>query len=418
MDLILRKKLLNNFFSLSSIQLISYVLPLLTIPYLVKVLGVEKFGLVAFSQATIQYFVLISDYGFGLSGTKEISQNIDNTKKIHRIFSTIITIKFLLIFLSFIILILLINSFDIFYKEKELFILTFGVVIGQALFPVWFFQGIEKMHITAIMNIIPKIFFTVCIFVFISVPDDYLFVVLINSLGFIISAIISLILIKTKFHVKYNVPTLNDIKYQIKEGWHIFLGIISSNFSILNVTFFLGLLTNPTLVGYYAAVEKIIRPIASLNRPVINAIFPHLSKIVKKDKKESFALSKKATKLAVLFMGTIGICLFIFSDLIIEIIFGENFKNSSIILKIMAFIPMIQSIIHIYGIPNMIILEYKKVYSNILFISLLLSVFLSYILILNFDYIGAALTSLFIELFILITILYYLRKLKDFQNDT
>ncbi|MDZ7817337.1 MAG: oligosaccharide flippase family protein [Aliarcobacter sp.] len=89
----INKKLLSNFFSLSSIQLVSYILPIITIPYLVRVLGVEKFGLIAFAQAIIQYFIIFTDYGFGLSATKEIAQENGNKKKINQIFSSVIIIK-------------------------------------------------------------------------------------------------------------------------------------------------------------------------------------------------------------------------------------------------------------------------------------------------------------------------------------
>lgn len=417
MNFLVKKKLLNNFFSLSSIQIISYILPLITIPYLVRVLGVEKFGLIAFAQATIQYFVLISDYGFGLSGTKQISQNINNKSKIINIFSTLIFLKIFFIISSFITLILMIYNFKIFYESKEIFLLTFGIVIGQALFPVWFFQGIEKMKITALINIIPKIFFTLSIFLIVKNEEDYLLVPIINSLGFIFSAILSLYISFKVYKIKIIFPNLLDFKYQLKEGWHIFLGILSSNFSILNVSFFLGILTNPTFVGYYAAVEKIIRPIASLNRPVINAIFPHLAKSITLDKMSAIKLSKKVTKFAIIFMGLIGISLFLLSDFLILILFGENFIESSNILKIMAFIPMLQSIIHIYAVPNMILFEYKKAYSNIMLISLIFNTLFSILFIKTLNYFGAAYVSLLTELFILVCLSFYLKKNKGLHND-
>lgn len=407
------KKLLSNFFSLSSIQMVSYILPLITIPYLVRVLGVEKFGLIALAQAMIQYFIIFTDYGFGLSATKEIAQNNNNIKKINQIFSSVMIIKILLVLISLVILFIVVTFVDMFREEALLYYITFGTVIGQALFPVWYFQGIEKMHITAIINILPKVIFTLSIFIFVSNPDDYLLVAIINSLGFIISGVLSLIIAFKVYNVKIEKVSFSNIKIALYEGWHIFIGIVSSNFSMINITLFLGILTNPIMVGYYSAVEKIIRPLSSLNRPIISAIFPYLSKSSENNVKNSYDFSKKVTFYVSLLMGIIGLVLFIFSDQIVIVLFGNEFLQSSIILKIMAFIPMIHSIIHIFLVPNMIILNYKKIYSKILIYSFILSLILSYSLIKIYGVIGASFSTILIDLFILISMSFYLNLKKD-----
>jgi len=311
---------------------------------------------------------------------------------------------------SVIVLTVFVFSFEKFTKDWQLFYLTFGVVIGQSMFPVWYFQGIEKMHITALVNIVPKIIFTISIFIFVTSAEDYLYVPLINSLGFLLAGVVSLWLAIGRFKVSFVLPSFEQIGYQLKEGWHIFLGSISSNFSMLNITFFLGILTNPTMVGYYAAVEKIIRPLASLNRPVINAIFPHLSNATKLDPAKAYAFSKKLSLLVSGIMFIIGVVLFIFSDVIVEFVFGKQFYASSMILKIMAFIPMLHSLIHIYAVPNMIIFDFKKAYSKIVFFGFVLSLVSSYIFIKLFTSEGAAFTALFTDVVVLTGMGLYLKK--------
>jgi len=401
-------KLLTNFFSLSSMQIVSYILPLITIPYLVRVLGVEKFGLIAFAQTIIQYFVLFTDYGFGLSATKQVAEHRDNKNKVIEIFSSVLFIKFCMTLVSFFVLSLIVFNFEMFEKDWLLYYLTFGVAVGQAMFPLWYFQGIEKMHITALVNIVPKLIFTLCIFIFVQNKDDYLYVPLISSLGFIVAGLISLWLALYHFKVSFVFPTMAEVKHQLYEGWHVFLGGLSSNFSLLSVTFILGVLTTPVMVGYYAAVEKIIRPLASLSRPIINSIFPYLSSSAKLNHKKAYEFSRKISLYAFVFMFMIGIILFIFSDHIVLLVFGKEFGVSSSILKIMAFVPALRSLIDIYGIPNMIIFDLKKVYSKIMFFGLFFSLLTSLILVEIYAAEGAALSVLLTDIVILSLLHLYL----------
>ena len=95
-----KRRFLGNFFSLATLQGLNYILPLLTLPYLVRILGADKFGALAFATAIIGYFTVLTDYGFNFTATREVSLNRSNPEKLNEIFNSVMTIKLILFLLS------------------------------------------------------------------------------------------------------------------------------------------------------------------------------------------------------------------------------------------------------------------------------------------------------------------------------
>ncbi len=272
------KRLLSNFISLAFLQGANYVLPLITFPYLVRVLGVEKFGLVMFAQSFIMFFNIFVDFGFNLSGVREVSIYRDNKDKLTEIFSSIMTIKFILIFISLIILTVIIFSFDKFKYDKTLYYLTFLIVIGQAMFPVWYFQGIERMQYITIVNITSKLLFTIAIFIFVHQQSDYLLVPVLNGLGFMIGGILSIYLLYTKFNEKFKLQKITKIIHYFKESSHFFLSRVAVSVYTSGNTFVLGLFTNNAIVGYYSIAEKLYIAYHSFFQPLVHTLYPYVAR--------------------------------------------------------------------------------------------------------------------------------------------
>jgi len=137
------RSLIHNFTSLSVLQVANYLFPLITLPYIVRVIGPAKYGLINFAAAFIAYFNLICDYGFSLSGTKKFSIIRDDKEKLSKTFSTILSIKLLLSLISAFVLGIIVLLIPIFNGHWEVYLLSSGFVIGGVLFPNWFYHGIE-----------------------------------------------------------------------------------------------------------------------------------------------------------------------------------------------------------------------------------------------------------------------------------
>ncbi len=415
-----RKKLISNFLSLSSVQVVNYILPLITVPYLVRVLGPEKFGLLAFAQAFIQYFVLIADYGFNLSATREISIYRNDREKVSEIFSSVMAVKIILMILSSLILCLLVFSISKFRTEWLVYLLTFGMVVGNVLFPIWFFQGMERMKLIAILNILSRVIFTVSIFVFIRIQSDYIYVPLITSLGLIVSGLISLWLLAVNFEVKIMIPTHLGIKHQLREGWHVFVSTMAISLYTVSHIFILGLFTNNTIVGYYSAGERIVKAILGSLSPLSQTVYPHISKLASESREAALAFVRKIVAIIGIPAFFISLCLLAFAPLISDVILGSQFKQSIPIIRILSFLPFITGLSNIFGIQTMLNFGLKEIFTKILMCASLLSVILAMILVMPLQHIGISISVLVTEIFVTLCMFIFLQRngLKVLQFKT
>jgi len=408
-----RKRLLENFFSLSVLQGANYILPLITLPYLVRVLGPEKFGLIAFAQSFIQYFNILTDYGFNLSATREISIYRDNKEKISEIFSSVMIIKFGLLVLSFIIMSVIVFSFEKFKNDWLIYYLTFGMVVGQSLFPVWFFQGIEKMKYIAFLNITAKLIFTVCIFIFVHEVSDYIYVPLLNSIGFLVAGILAMWMVLRNFEVKFTFPCLNNIKHELKEGGYIFISRVSISFYTISNVFILGLLTNNTFVGIYSAAERLVNAIKNLNNIVLQVMFPYVSKVCKNSFKKAIKIISYEFKITVIIEFIFCIILYCFAQDIVSIILSEKFKASSVVFQILIFTVPVILASAIIGQQILLNFGLKKLFTiSIIYMSFLHLIILPTMIWVGKE-VGAAIAVLITEMLILVFRLVGLYKTRE-----
>jgi len=403
------KNLLSNFISLIVLQGLNIVLPLITMPYLVIVLGTEYFGLLAFATAIISYFSIITNYGFNITATREISIHRGDDLKLIEIFSSVMTIKFLLMIVSFLILLILVFSFDKFIVEWEIYLYTFGIVAGQVFFPVWFFQGMEKMKYITYLNVLTKTIFTIAVFLLVKAQDDYFIVPILTSFGFLISGILSLRLVKKKFNVKFKFQKFAVLKNYAIDGWYIFISNISVSMYTMTTTVILGFFTNNIIVGYYSIADKLINALKQLIAPVSQALYPFISRKAEVSKKEALKLIKKAATSLSIFSFICVLFLFFFAENVFELVFGEGLENSILIFKILALIPFLVVIDTVFGTLLMLVFKRNKEYSRIIISAGLLNLFLAVILIPLFEGVGAAVSVLIVEVFITVKIVLYIQ---------
>lgn len=330
-----KKNLLENFISLGALQIVSYVIPLINLPYLSRVLGVEKFGLVFFAFAFMQYFIILTDYGFGLSATREIAVNRHNKNNLSNIFSAVTFIKLCLLLVSFAILCIMIIFIPKLHENWIVFLLSFLMVVGNAIYPVWFFQGMERMKYITFLNILSKTIFLVLIFIFVKKSDDYVIVPLLNSMGFLVSGIIGMYFAIKNLGAKLYLPKWQAIKKQFKYSSEFFLSRVSVSAYTNTNTFCLGLIGSSIMVGYYVAAEKIYNAINGIQAPLGQALYPFVAK------NKDIKTYKKWFLVAIICNLLICSFVFIFAKQFIAIFYGANMMFAYKILRIFCIISLI-----------------------------------------------------------------------------
>jgi PST family polysaccharide transporter len=404
------KVLLTNIFSLGTIQLVNYILPLLTVPYLVRILQPDYYGLIAFSTATITYFIMLTDYGFNLSATRQISIHRKNLKKVNEIFSATIFIQAALLLVSFILLSALIFTFEIFSKNWELYYISFGMVIGHFLFPAWLFQGLEKMKYITIINVITKTTLTLLVFIVVKQQKDYLLIPVLTSLSFIISGIFSLVIAKYYFHISFFWPKKIVVLSQLKKGWFIFSSNLSVSLFTTSTTFILGIFTDNQSVGLFAAADKIITAIKGLNAPISQSIYPVISKKIVENKREGISFILKFGKIIIFSNLLFSVLLFILAKPICTYILGEGYQESIHLLRIMAFLPLIIVTSNLCAIQGLYNLGKAYLVSKYLIIIGISHLVLIFLLIPQFGVYGAATSVVITEIFGTLFSIYYFKK--------
>lgn len=392
-----RRIVLGNFISLTTLQGISYILPLVVLPYLIRVIGMEKFGLIAFASSFVQYFMILTDYGFSLSATKTISLIGEHKQKLNEVFSSVMTVKLMFAAASFFILAVILFFVPKFRNDWLVYVLSFGSVVGSTLFPMWFFQGKEKMSYISAVNVSGGLIYALCIFLFIKSPHDFLLVPIFNSLLSIISGVLGLYIVYKKFQVKFILQKYSTIKQELKTGWDIFISILSINAYTTSRVFAVGLLTNNVITGYYSLAEKIANyiqtfPMDSFTR----AVFPRISNVFARNKQRAVAIMYRIQDGITLgFVISLPIAFFL-APWIIELTCGVVYKEVVMSLRLLL------AAVFFVGANNfkvqfLLVCGKQDLYARIHIVAALIGLPLIFILIYHFSYVGAAFATVLTE---------------------
>lgn len=399
---------LPNLVALSGVQILNAVLPLVMYPYLLRVLGVEKMGIVFLAQALCQVFTQWVDYGFSNTAVKKIAQasRLPDLRK--EIANAVLQARLVLLATGTVVYTAVVWVVPAFRAHYHIFLFSYVLVLGQALLPYWFFQGMEKMKFHALMNLISKIISLVLVFVFVREAEDTYLVNALLGLSTCTSALAGLIIMITSYEFRFSGVSYGRIRSELWEGAPYFASNLLMAIGNSAVIFLLGIFHGPLAAGLYGMAEKIMQALRAGVIVVYQALLPRMSALATISFSEVRRYFQSVFPLfsAVFIIVAVGVQ--IGAEDLIRLFSGDVFEQAVITLKIIIWAPLLS----LWSVPFsqvFVVYDLRQSYFTACLAAMILGVIAAAFSIFSFGITGAAIGVLLIELTSLLSLALALR---------
>jgi PST family polysaccharide transporter len=385
---IARSLLMQNVAALYGVQVGRKLIPLVTIPYLARVLGIAGWGKVAFVTAVSEFVVIAIEFGFNLSATREIARHRNSPAACGEVMSGVLGAQALLALVGVSLAVLASQWIPLLHDNPALLMggLVYGISQGFA--PLWFFQGLERMRLSSALEITGKLGTLCGMFLFIHSPADAWKWMALCGIAPTISTVVALSLAYQTIPLRR--PTFRLVSTALRMGWPMFVFRSAESLYGVGNALLLGLFAGPEIVGYFASAEKISKAAYGLLTPIRDSLFPRLSHLAKTGGMGAAALAKQGA--AVMIGGglLLGAGIFATAPLLIRLVLGGEYAPAVSTLRILAFLPVLLSITNSAGMQWLLPLGKDAVINRIIIMAGLLNLALSLFLAPRFAHIGMA----------------------------
>jgi len=359
----------------------SYILPIITVPYVVRVIGPANYGLTSFANAFVAYFVLIVNFGFDLTASRDISINRENKEKISEIFFSVTAAKMFLTVATSILFSIIVLFIPKFRQELILYVITYVIIIGNIFFPTWFFQGIERLSRTALFSFLARLLFTSSIFLLIKKEDDYIILQAIYSLSQLLIGIAAFMFAIKTYKLSFYIPSIRKIIETLKESFAMFISSVVINIYTTSNVVILGFFASNVEVGYFSAAMKLMYvAIGLFLGPFSQTMYPYVANAFKNSNENGIIKLKKIFAIITILTFFTSLLLFFLAPIIIKIMFGNKFLPAILTLRIISFLPFIIGISSVCGTLGLLNLKYDKIILKISAVGALLNIVLNLVL--------------------------------------
>ena len=390
-------RLIENFSSLAILKICNLIIPFIMLPYLIKTLGFEQYGVIVLALSFFAYFQTITDYGFNLFATREVALHRHSKNQLSLIYSKIMQAKLFLLLCSFILMFSIMKCFDMFFEYENIYFMLFPMLLGHSLFPEWFFRGVEEMMYIAILNLVVKLSLTSGVFLFIDGPDDTWIYIALQGCGFLIVSIISHFIIFKKFKIRMCVVGFNRIFKVLISSFPMFINQFIPNFYNNTTNFFVGIILGNYSAGIFGSIRQIVALLNVFDSTVSMVFFSFLNR-----RKNMFNIY---SKYYIGIFSTILIFTLLLHEYMFKVLHIDN-SDSFLVLLYLLFGIFFIVIYNVYSTNYLLIYKLDKVVMKITICSSLFGFVFAYPLINNWGIVGGA-ANIAISQFLMGTLSYY-----------
>lgn len=404
------RRFATNVASLFGVQVANFLLPLLTVPYVVRIIGPEKLGLLNFSQAYVTYFSLLINYGFDMAAVRAIAANRSDKEATNRIVSQVLTGKALLWVLSTIIFAVVSLSNAEFKQHLFLHVCTYLVCIGTVLSPFWLYQAMEDLGRVALFNLAVKLIFSLSVLLLIRQAGDYFYQNLAISVSQILVSVGALVVALRRFHIKLRWPTRAELANRFREDRTLFFSSVTITIYASSNVFILGLMSVPYNVGIYSAGTRLESMAESFIGLALNqAFFPVVAQAFGQSREEGLRMVRNTFFPLAALLGLVAVGLWVVGPFALTLLYGAKFQEASTILRVVAVLPLIIGLSNLLGLHTMLNLRMDRAFFMVTALGSVVGLALNWLLIHRFAHVGAAYALVATELLITGTMYGYLR---------
>ena len=401
-------RIVENAVALYVVLFANYLLPLITVPYTVRVLTPSGYGLGAFAVSFAGFFGTLADYGFNLTATRSVSVNRDSHHEVSRIATQVMFTKAVILGHCAGVFWLLTWAVPKLRGNNLVMWMGFLQVAMGSLSPFWLYQGLEELRFSARVNLAVRVAYVPALFLFVRRPADTWKWVLLQAVVAAVAAGILWLNAWLRLGVGWVRPRWADLQTQLREGFSLFVSQAAVRAYTSGNTFILGMFTNMTVAGYYSAAERVVQMVLGLLGPVMQAVYPRASQLAASSRDAALQLTRKM----MVFMGTAGFGLsagvLVMAPWVVPILLGAKFHASITIMQILSPLPFLIAVSNVLGIQIMIPFKHDVAFALILVAAGLLNLGMASLLAPHWQGNGMAVSVAFSELLVTAAMFWYL----------
>lgn len=410
----------KNFIYQTGYQVLATALPLITTPYINRVLGAEQLGTYTYAANIANYFTIFAMLGFNNYGSKMIATTKHNENELARTFSSIRKLQCLMATVVVAIYLLFVSL--CIPENKPLYFIESLWIINCFIDINWFFWGMEKVKLTVTRNLIIKLITLLGIFIFVKTRKDILIYAFILVIGTILSDVY--LVSQVKKYVKGTRTTFYEMIIHIKPCIALFIPVVAMSIYQQMDKTMLGLLSTYEQVGYYSSVDKIVNIPLGVITGLGTVSLPRIVSLISENKiMEYKKVVQKSISLVMFMCSAIAFGILAVSQEFVPLFFGKEFLPCVSLVSFLAFVIFFKAISTVLVNQILIPNDNEKYYIISVFIGAFINLILNYSLIRKFDAVGAVYATLvselivcFVQIFVCFKYLNVLKMLgKNFQ---